>query len=371
MANGEPVLIAAYSGRALAASARRGGYAPLVADFFGDEDTLAVAEAHVRLRASLGDGIDGDELETALSRLAVGARPIFVGGAGFEDRAATLARVGRHWPLMGNSPDVVARVKDPDAVAVLCRRHHVPHPDICHEQPGDTADWLVKRIGGAGGSHIRRANGQEASAGTYFQRRVGGEAVSALVLADGERAMVLGFSTQWTSPTEREPFRYGGAAQPAAVAPALAQAMHAAAARLTADVGLVGLNSFDFLVDGDEFHLLEINPRPGATLDIFEPPDGSLFALHVAACRGSLPQTPPAYDAAHASTTVYAAASIAALPAFDWPDWAADRSPAGTPFSVDAPFCTVSASAPTVAEARRLVAERAERIFADVQARLS
>ena len=34
------VLIAAISGRALAASARRGGYVPLVADFFGDADTL-------------------------------------------------------------------------------------------------------------------------------------------------------------------------------------------------------------------------------------------------------------------------------------------------------------------------------------------
>ncbi len=35
------VLIAATSGRALAASARRAGYRPLVADFFGDHDTIA------------------------------------------------------------------------------------------------------------------------------------------------------------------------------------------------------------------------------------------------------------------------------------------------------------------------------------------
>ena len=33
---------------------------------------------------------------------------------------------------------------------------------------------------------------------------------------------------------------------------------------------LVGLNSADFLVDGERFWLLEVNPRPGATLDIFE-----------------------------------------------------------------------------------------------------
>ena len=58
--------------------------------------------------------------------------------------------------------------------------------------------------------------------------------------------------------------------------------------RLARAIPLVGLNSADFLVDGDDFRLLEINPRPGATLDIFEPPKGSLFALHIAACEGEL-----------------------------------------------------------------------------------
>ena len=53
---------------------------------------------------------------------------------------------------------------------------------------------------------------------------------------------------------------------------------------------LAGLNSVDFLVADDAVWLLEINPRPGATLDIFEPDGGSLFALHVQACGGVLPE---------------------------------------------------------------------------------
>jgi uncharacterized protein len=44
-----PVLLAAVSGRALAQSARRGGYLPLVADFFGDQDTVAAAHAHAQV----------------------------------------------------------------------------------------------------------------------------------------------------------------------------------------------------------------------------------------------------------------------------------------------------------------------------------
>ena len=46
MPEGGAVLIAAQSGRALAQAARRAGLRPFVLDLFGDEDTLALAEAH-------------------------------------------------------------------------------------------------------------------------------------------------------------------------------------------------------------------------------------------------------------------------------------------------------------------------------------
>ena len=58
MGNEAAVLIVALSGRALAESARRGGYAPLVADMFGDMDTLKAAQRHVRLAGGLATGIE-------------------------------------------------------------------------------------------------------------------------------------------------------------------------------------------------------------------------------------------------------------------------------------------------------------------------
>ena len=97
------------------------------------------------------------------------------------------------------------------------------------------------------------------------------------------------------------------------------------------------MNSADFLVDQGTFHFLEINPRPGATLDIFEPADGSLFALHVAACDGRLPDRVPAHDGAMAAAIVYADRDIR-VPARDWPDWTADRPHAGTLVKAGEPF---------------------------------
>src|SRR5215813_3574568 len=107
------VLIAAASGRALAASARRGGYVPLVADFFGDQDTIAVARAHVRLCGGLAHGMRSDGVLDALESLATNEEPAgIVCGTGFEDRPEVLGNIARRWKLWGNPSDVVARTKD-------------------------------------------------------------------------------------------------------------------------------------------------------------------------------------------------------------------------------------------------------------------
>ena len=366
-----PVLIAAISGRALAASARRGGYVPLVADFFADEDTCALAERHVRLDTSIARGMVADELFDALETLASTQRPVgTVCGTGFEDRPELLARLSERWVLLGNSAETVARVKDPLAFAALCSECEIPHPQTSVRPPPDPRDWLAKRRGGAGGTHIASLSETKENGGAgYFQRRVEGTPVSALILADGRRSMVLGFSAQWSAPSPSHPFRYGGAVRPAVLRPKLVEAMTGAVERLIAAVPLVGLNSADFLVDGDAFWLLEINPRPGATLDIFEPADKSLFALHVDAIRGSLPERVPGLSGAAASATVYAPHAIPSMPAIVWPDWAADRQNAGTSVSAGEPVCTVLARANEPVAAKALAERRVTAILAKLAPR--
>src|SRR5262249_6012710 len=135
MAN-EAVLIAAISGRALALSARRGGYLPLVADFFGDQDTLAAAHAHVPLGTAFAQGFREQDLASALERLAGQHVPVgIVCGTGFEDRPQLLAGLEQRWRLLGNSADTVARVKDPEIFAALCRDCAIAHPRISLSAP--------------------------------------------------------------------------------------------------------------------------------------------------------------------------------------------------------------------------------------------
>lgn len=365
------MLIAAASGRALAASAARAGYVPLVADAFGDQDTLAACGGHARVDLTKRK-VDGDALLAALDRLAGGRDCLgIVCGSGFESRTDLLVRLAQRWRLLGNDAQTVARIKDPMQFAALCRAADIPHPETSLAPPADPAGWLVKRIGGAGGWHIRAAAGAKARKGAYFQRRAAGEPVSALFLGDGRNIMVLGFSVQWTAPLPRHPFRYGGAMRPAALSGATTQAMTATLVRLNAALPLTGLNSADFLVDDGAFHLLEVNPRPGATFDLFEPEGNSLFALHVAACAGALPAQAPRYDGAMAGVIVYAEGDIDAVPALAWPDWACDRPVAGSRVETNQPLCSVFARAATTAEARSALDKRSAKIRALVRERAS
>ena len=387
-----PVLIAAMSGRALAQSACRGGYLPLVADFFGDQDTLQVAGAHVKLGGRLAHGIDQHHLMRALNELSRDCQPVgLVCGSGFEDRSGLLGRVAERWPLFGNAASLVATIKDPEKLAALCKEAAIPFPDWSVNRPLAPGDWLTKRIGGAGGAHIRPASHPVAGA-VYYQRKMPGMPVSALFLAAGGHVELIGFSAQWCSPTADKPYRYGGAVRPAPLAATIAAALAAGVDRLANAASLVGLNSADFLVDGDQYWLLEVNPRPGATLDIFEPPRGSLFARHMSACVGSLVGAPCEDDGAKAGASwagakagartgtragakaaaiVYAEDDISSFPALDWPDWTADRPRPGSAVPAGEPLCTVYARGPAACAAKALADERRRMVLAYTRGRQS
>src|SRR3954452_1001688 len=180
------VVIIAASGRALAASARRGGYLPLVVDWFGDSDTLAFAAAYAQLVDGLAQGMPADALDAALPAVTGGKQPVgIVCGTGFEDRPELLEHLAGRWRVPGCSAETVRRTKDPEALAALCRDCAVPHPETSLNRPSDMAGWLAKRRGGAGGSHVVAAGAVgegRAGANFYYQRAVPGEPISALLL---------------------------------------------------------------------------------------------------------------------------------------------------------------------------------------------
>jgi predicted ATP-grasp superfamily ATP-dependent carboligase len=353
---GSSVLIAALTGRSLAQSAERAGFAPLVVDAFGDEDARASAAAFTQIAEVTRVGFRARPLLAALAAVAEKAPTAPVGlvlGSGFEDTPKLVATLARHYRLIGNGSEAIARAKHPATFFALLDQLGVAHPVTQLDPPRDPDGWLSKRIGGSGGAHVLPCSAAKTDRRRYFQRRLEGTPASLLVIAADSAMHLVGFSRQWTVGGTVRPYRYGGAVGPAGPGAAIEERMLAAAQNVCRSLELVGLVSFDFLVTDGLPYLLEVNPRPGATIDVFDDARGALFQAHLASSRGLPFALPEAAPGARAAGVLYAGPSPVVVGSIPWPDWTSDRPAPGTRIPSFRPIATVFADGADATQAER------------------
>ena len=369
-----PYLIVALSGRGLAASAQRSGVPVCVVDLFNDLDTRGYAQRCARA-AVLGGGFSAFD-PSALVRCVEENFPPqacagIVPGAGFEEQPELLRCISAGRTLFGNRPEIVALVKQPSLFFPLLVRVGLAHPQVRLDIPERPEGWLAKRIGASGGGHVQNAvtfpNSSTELEQWYFQRFTTGRPCSSLFLADGKRALLVGSSEQWGKAAHAGDFSYAGAISvslPATVQIELTRKLTC----LVEATGLTGLNGIDFLLRGEEFFILEVNPRPSATLDLH---DGNfeqgLFALHLQACQGNLskaqrPDADAGANIARAHAVVYAPAWTRIAPRFSFPAWCSDVPASGSLIAPGAPVCMVHANGSDRHATLRQLAQRARLI---------
>lgn len=359
----QAVLIAGYSGRALAASARRAGYLPLVADAFADTDTATIAHAHEHLPGSLSHGFRFETLSAALDRLTAKSECPSIGlvlAAGFEDDPDLVAALASRYTLVGCNADTIRAAKDPDHLFAIATELGIAFPDTRRAPPADATGWLSKRIGGSGGTHIARCRKRvTAHSDRYLQREVAGEPLSLLGVVG--RGAAFAFTRSWVDPAPRRPHRFGGLFGSVDIDADLEARLIGIGVDLARELGLKGLVSFDFIVAEANPMLIEVNPRPGASLDVLDDDQGSLFAAHVAACQGEDPVPILARDwrpLRRGLAYLYADRGPLTVPALDWPAWTTDRPQVAATIPRHAPVMTVHAEAADQAEARTRLTER-------------
>jgi uncharacterized protein len=374
-----PYLIAAISGRMLAQSAARGGYAVQVLDLFNDLDTRRYAQRSRKVAGRDGGlaGFDRAALLAAAQEISLSptpgeragergrasARPAVVYGSGFEDDPDLLRELARGRQLFGNSPQTVRRVKDPHVFFPLLDELDIPHPAVRFDPPSNSDGWLVKKVGGSGGAHVFAAAENAPAAAHYYQRFAPGTSYSVAFLADTKRACTIGYNEPWSVPLGEWRYCYAGAVSRVPLLPTLTEAITHTLDQLVPALGLVGLNGLDFLVRGEEYSVIEVNPRPSGTLDLYDAdcPQG-LFHWHLRACSGELPQHLFASQRIRAHAVVYAPHSVRLPAGFAFPAWCSDIPEPGSEFAARMPVCMVHAEGDDHASAKRLVFERRDRI---------
>lgn len=288
------------SARMLAQSARRAGLNVAALDIFGDRDTRRYAPLWFDIGGP-GLSIDRTSLFDALERTARLPRMLgFVVGSGLEPLVQELCSASRLPRFIGNGAEATAAVREPRRFFALLDRLGIAHPDVAYTRPADTTGWLFKRANGCGGTHIEVLGSPRATlpADGYFQRLAAGRSMSALFVGARGKASVIGFAEQLSMSAAGSPFLHTGSIGPINLPPRIVADVTEAIDAIVAHTGLVGLNSIDFLLDGDNVQVLEINARPSSTMTLYEtaPPETwsrGLIACHLDACLdGRLP--PPA-----------------------------------------------------------------------------
>lgn len=334
-------------------------------DAFGDLDTRDAAEDIRVIDGAMQTGFRTKPLIAALNELSQSARTAPVGlvlGSGFEDKTRLVAALASRFRLLGSDPKTIAACKDPKRFFALLDDLAIPHPQTQSEPPSDPWDWISKRIGGSGGRHVRDCSTRpRKKPRRYFQQRLTGErySIGALIANDATAPSSFAVSRQWTSPSVTHPYRFGGCVSKPAIDEMLLTELIRIARQLAPALHLAGMASFDFIVERDRPYLLEVNPRPGASLDVLDDSTGGLFARHIAACTGAAVSAQrPDHRPAKAMAILHADRGDLVLGETPWPDWSADRGAPGTFIPAGAPLASALAEAPTADAAEALARTR-------------
>ena len=109
--------------------------------------------------------------------------------------------------------------------------------------------------------------------------------------------------------------------------------------RLTRCYGLYGINSLDFIVTPEHCYVLEINPRPSASMMLY---DVNLFPQHIKACRGEIEKV-EINKHLQAYQIIYAPRQFKIPMHMHWPEWSMDRPAANATINSGQPICSIIA----------------------------
>ncbi|MHB8968859.1 MAG: ATP-grasp domain-containing protein [Pirellulaceae bacterium] len=280
------LFIAGASARAAAQSAVRSGLNVTAADMFCDDDLAACCAA--ALVSDYPEGI----LQVA-ERIPP-AEWMYTGGV--ENEPELVDAVSRRHKLLGHAGSVLRQVRDPRKLAKVLTRAKLlcPHPRHTPPEAG-TGRWLVKPRRGCGGLRIHEYDPRAAACprGWYLQPWVRGVSLSAVYLAAGSSAVLLGVTRQlvgcrWAG---AHGFHYVGSIGPLAINDQTHREFQRIGDCLTHEFQLCGLFGIDTIVSGTDVWTIEVNPRFTASVEILELATGlAAVGLHRDACLGtSLP----------------------------------------------------------------------------------
>ncbi len=283
----QSVLVAGFATRHVAMSAYRAGYTVYAVDHFCDRDLSWYTKDRIRFEEL--DGV-ADAVSDLCSRHQV---DLLVVTSGAEDLTATV-------PVTGTPPEHALRFLDKLEMQYFLEDHSLPVPPLA--APGTYPAMLKPRRGAGGWRNTTIHSDDDVRAWEeawqdvpyLTQTHIDGIPASVSCVSDGREARAVAVNEQILR-AEGESAHHGFSGSVTPFDHRLAEEMTAIAEEAVAASGCVGSVGVDFMLEGSDAWVIEINPRFQATLDTVEAATGrSVFQMHIDACMGRLPARRPA-----------------------------------------------------------------------------
>lgn len=310
----------------IAKSAKEAGFNVYVADYFGDMDLRRVCsefKAIIRQKSGKSCGkMNSNFKPEAFSKMAVSLSRKYkidaiLLSSGLDDDFNTLSELNNVAPILGNSPEVIERVRKKPRFFEELKRMGIDHPETAIvEKVAETKvaaakmgyPVVVKPVRGFGGASIRTAQDSKELEKAFFemsrfseeiliQEFINGSHASMSFLATTKDARVLTMNEQLLGLRclfQRKPFGYCGNIVPLNVNRSTLEKCEHIAAKIASHFRLRGSNGVDLVISKEGTpYVVEVNPRFQGSLECVERAlQINLAKSHINAClHGSLPNT--------------------------------------------------------------------------------
>lgn len=263
-----------FSTRALAESCVKAGNVCTAIDFFGDLDQEKICDV-IGLHRKYGVHLESFDPFLFLKVIdeVPGNKVVYVGP--LENYPDILNVLEQKYTIVGNNSKTVKNVRNWKNLYRFCKKNNILYPETMEGE-----HYVVKPKKSGGGVGITQLST------CVVQKYIDGKDYSVSFLGDGMSAKVVSVNEQLMGITEfgaRE-FWYCGN-----ITPVPFEDMHNMCTKLVEEFKLKGSCGLDFVVDTDNIYMMEINPRPQATLELVEKAfNVNMFELHENAVNGSL-----------------------------------------------------------------------------------
>ena len=308
----------------LAASARRAGYQVSAVDFFGDQDLKRVcwkSRSIVKQRPgrTCGRLSTNFHLEALLQLTKDLLRKDKIDFAllssGLDDVPEALVELNVLVPILGNSPDIIRRVRDKTKFFKELKHLQIRHPETSiavnfEEARKKSKDIgypvVVKPLTSFGGASLRKVQDPQGlervfrrthlfHGKTLIQEHVCGTPASVSLISSRRGTVVLTVNEQLLGIRElgqKEPYGYCGNVVALSADESVISECKGMAEKISSYFGLVGSNGLDLVISEEGLpYTIEVNPRFQGTLECVERVLGmNIVKAHVEACtEGVLP----------------------------------------------------------------------------------